>query len=320
LFTTLSLADIASALVRDRPHHPSLAPGWGGPWDGDGSNLGQWNAPPPVSDPVILPASGHYPERLHARYYYFESPKWLREMYPNGSERETHTLQAIDVLISRVAGSRSEHLCLFSAHDSAKVAAGAYSSMQTLVVAADSHATTQINSSPIDFADPDVFLWLLTQLRDRPNLTGDTSLVRIDSISGQDSGSRLTQLTKGVSFDRPAFLTAIADVDRLGPGRLKIVDKNLKARWVFDLWVDGSFKLVSGLVRYRSGPTEDQKRWMAVQDLAYRIIPLIKAAYVGDREWDSNGRTAEVDRAIAALLERYGDRFPRASQAQDSPS
>lgn len=312
LLTSLTLVQIGQALVKSRPHHPSLTAGWGGPWDGDGSNLGMWNAAPPVSDPTILPADDLLPERLHARYYYFESPKWLRDSRPDGTELEQHTLQAIDVLVSRVPGSATKFLCLFSTHDSAKVGAGAYKSMQAQLLGDDARSMMQISSSDINLEEPDIFLWLLTRLRDAPVLASSITLARIDSISGQDSGSRLTELTKGVSFDRPAFLTAVADVDRLGPARIKIIDSHLKARWVFDLWVDGSFKLVTGLVRYRSGPTEDEKRWLAVHHLAYRVIPALKKAYIGDEEWDDSGRSKEVERAVQALISRYQNRFPSA--------
>jgi hypothetical protein len=155
-------------------------------------------------------------------------------------------------------------------------------------------------------------LWLLVRLRDNASLGTHISLARIDSISGQDAGRRLTQLTQGVDFDRPSFLTAVADVDRLGPARLKIIDSELRARWVFDLWVDGSFKLVNGMVRYRSGPSEDHKRWLSVHDLAYRVIPLLKQSYRSDQAWADTGRSAEVERAVRALTDRYQRRFPDA--------
>lgn len=270
------------------------------------------NAEPPRTAPLIIPATDRHPERLHARFYFYESPKYLRDEYPTASEQEQHQLLAIDVLISRVAGTASQFLMLFSASDSNRVKRGPYSSLQTQILAADASAVSQIDSSPLHLITPDIFLWLLTKLR-QPQLDQDTTLAKIESVAGEDSGYRVTALTKGVDLDRPAFLTAVAEVDRLGPARLKLINKPMRGRVMFDLYLNGGFRLVTNSTRYRDVQDDgEEKRWRAVNDLAYVLIPLIQRLYKNDSEWSTTGRTAEVRRAVNAILDRYRDRFPDA--------
>lgn len=311
LITSLTLEEMGRALSRHPPHLASLTSGWGGPIDGASSMLGVRNAAAPQSAPAILPAEGGYPKRLHARYYFYESPFFLREQFPDAPAVEQHRLNAIDVLVSQVPGKPAHYLCLFSAFDSSKVATGPYANLTTIILGEDAAALTRIETSDLDLEDPDVFLWLLSRLR-TPDIGPYTKLARIDSIAGEDGGKRLTAISKGVDFDRPAFLTAVADVDKLGPARIKLIDTEIRARVVFDLYVNGKVKIATSVTRYREHPNQTEKRWLAVHDLAYRFVPMIRDAYADDTTWESTGRSAEVSRAIKSIWERYKDRFPKA--------
>jgi hypothetical protein len=128
-------------------------------------------------------------------------------------------------------------------------------------------------------------------------------------LAGTDSSKRLTALTKGVDFDRPAFLVAVAEVDQLGPARLKLIDKPLKARFMFDLSANGSFKLITSQSGYRGLPKDDKMRWDAVHDLAFNLIPKLNAVYRADRTWSASKRDAEIRSAVDALIARYQSRL-----------
>lgn len=313
LTTSLSLDEISAALVMNRPNHSSLAPGWGGPGVTP-SELGMRATPPPVSDPVLLAATSSYPERLHARYYFFVSSPQLRESYGHLSDQEQHVLAAIDVLVSKVAGSKDTYLCVFSSRNSADLGRGAYKSFQTQVVGADTSAQTALSDSHLNFEHADVFFWMLTRTRDTPDLDVSTKFARVEAVAGQDNARRLTSLSKGVDFDRPAFLVAVADNEQLGPIRVKIQDKTLKARFTIDLWTDGSFKLVTSKSGYRSRPNDEAMRASAVNDLIYTLLPKIRDSYRGDKAWSSTKRDQEVAAAIKSLVHRYQAKLPKSSK------
>lgn len=318
LSTTLDLEGIGAALIKLRPSLAGLRSGWSGPTTGQSSMINARNAEAPRTRPLIIPADDRHPERLHARYYFYETPKYLRDEYPNGSEQEQSLLRAIDVLVSRVDGTMSQFLVLFSAADTNVVARGPYKSMQAQMLGADDNSSMKIDSSQLHLGDADIFLWLLTRLRN-PDLGGGTILAKIESVAGEDKGSRVTALSKGVDLDRPAFLIAVADVDKLGPVRLKLINKPMRGRVVFDLALNGSFRLVNNGVRYRDIQTDGEaKRWAAVNDLAHVLIPQLIAGYKADKTWAATGRSAEVRRAVEAILARYRDRFPDAQAVEAS--
>lgn len=318
LITSAPLHEIAAALVRDRPDHATLAPGWGGPALGTDVALGYRNVPAPVSDPVLLPAENGYPERLHARFYFFRSDATLKRQFSDRAPAEWHTLEAIDVLISPVPEASSEYLCLISARQST-LAARPWMSLLAQVNSIDDRSIGAFESSVISLEDPDVFLWLLMRVRDEPTLDGTTSVIKVDRIYGRDNAKRLTSLSQGVDFDRPAFLVAVAEKDRLGPARIKLADVAIDARFELDLSSNGGFRVLQDGTHYRDA-VGDETRWRAVHDLAYKLIPKIRAAYLKDTEWFESTRESEIRKSVAALLERYTARSDPDNSSTDGPA
>ncbi|QCR39668.1 hypothetical protein C1N74_03985 [Microbacterium sp. SGAir0570] len=315
LITTTSLREISDALVQNRPVHATLEPGWGGPALGTDVALGYRNVPAPVSDPILLPAENGYPERLHARYYFFKPDSTLRRQFSDRDPAEWHTLEAIDLLISRVPGSSSEYLCLISARQST-LAARPWMSLLNCVGSVDDRLTGAFETSVVSLEDADVFLWLLTRVRDQPTLDSATSVTKVDRIYGRDNAKRLTSLSQGVDFDRPAFLVAVAEKDRLGPARIKLADVAIDARFELDLSSNGAFRVLQDGTHYRDS-VGDETRWRAVHDLAYKLIPKIRAAYLADHEWFESKRESEIRKSVTALLQRYTARSAPDARAAD---
>lgn len=323
LITTLTLEEIAEALTKEPPKHASLTPGWTGPTSG-ASGLGLANVAPPKADMVILEAGEGYPRRLHARYYFFKVDSTLKSEHGTKDQKIIHKLDALDLFVSETGDGSNKKLCLFSSANDDTMAP-AYKSLDELVRSEDTAAQSTFDSSPLTFGDPDVFLWLLTRRRDDAKFDDLVSLMKIDRISGQDAHRRLTALSKGVDFDRPSFLVAVADVETLGPARLRVRDLGADSRLYFDLKVNGAFAVISSQTTYRNMLDSDRVRLTAVQDLAYRILPLIRETYLKDQEWRDTGRDAEFLKAAKALIDLYTAKYgPRldslASAAEESLS
>jgi hypothetical protein len=314
LITALSLQELAASLLLKRPDQGSLSSGWGGPTGASPTLLGVRNVAPPISDPTLIPADDDHPERLHARYYFFRTTSQLREVYEDGTDQEQHVLDAIDVFISRENDSSASYLMLFSSSNSAIVATGPFASLREQVLAADPSATTSISASDLHLTTPDIFLWLLTRMR-QPQLDSLTTLAGIDAVSGQDSSYRVTALTDGVDFDRPAFLVAVAELEHLGPVRVMLKHGATKSRVTFDIWVDGSFRLITSQSHYSMTSAEDM-RLRAVADLAYIRIPLMKNLYGEDDAWRETGRDAEILAAARSLIERYRLKYPSLAEQE----
>ncbi|WP_146086907.1 MULTISPECIES: hypothetical protein [unclassified Rathayibacter] len=301
------LATLLRAMSAQPPSHSSLRGGWASTVDLQ-SNLGVLNAAPPPSVPEIVPATAQYPERLLARYYYFVENAKAREARPTASAQEISVLQAIDVLIS--AEGPNKFLVLFSSRTMAELAPKIFKSLRQLFLEADEDALLTTRTSSLDFDQPDLFLWLARRARDNPSLDGDTELRMIEAMSGQDHSSRLTVISNGVDFDRPAFLTAVAEVEQLGPAKIAMVDTRLDARLHLELWPNGSFSVITSKTHYRNIVDSRTERLQSVFDLAYTIIPKVVSIYRGDEEWQRSGRSQEILAAARALIERYQRMYP----------
>lgn len=303
LVTKLDLAGIGAALTAERASLAALSGGWSGPVAE--SRIGYRNEPAPVADPVLIPATDEFPERLHARFYYYISPSYLRNEYPNATDQERSLLQAIDVWVSKVSGTKSTYLALFSTRHVNEAKAGPYEAFDRLIKKVDPEASTTITGGAAAFDEPDVFLWLLKKNRDSPLIHGGLRIGRIEKLSGEDGARRLTALSNGVDFNRPGFLVAVAEADRLGPIRVQLRLLTKQAKVTYDLYSNGSAALYWSGSHYRHIPDEQEARQSAVADLYYHALPDLLEAYEDDDDWDRVGRAAEIKAAADALIARY---------------
>ncbi len=302
LVTRLSLAEIRDAIASAPPSLARLAPGWSGPVQD--SRLGMRNTQPPVAQPVILAATAEYPERLHARFYYFDFPAIFQDVYSQGSEQERSQIAAIDVWITADAARSSAYTMIWSTRNTPE-ADKPFKSLLALIRAVDPVATASLNGGPFYFNEPDVFLWLLVRARENPALDAGVELVRIDAVSGTDHSARVTSLSRGVDFNRPAFLVAVAEAEQLGPVWVRFKVAAEKSRMGYQSRSDGSVAPVAIATHYHKVVDSGETHERAIADYYFRLLPLVLKLYSEDVQWKSVTRAAEIRAAAVALIERY---------------
>ena len=313
--TTLGLAEIRAALMTSGPDHATLTGGWASN-DDTGSNLRQFNAAPPASDPILVPATQTEPEHLLARYYF-----WVRDARAvadsgNATEQELHRLDAIDVLVVESApgtfiavfSSRNvKELNLGSSHhglDTTKPI-GALTSFESKIKAADGRATVQHDRSPLAHQNAEFFLWLMERWRDQQQLEPRIRLVAVNGLNGQDQSRRTTQLQQDVDFYRVGLLTAIAESDTLGPVKVAFKDEIAGVKLDVELFVDGGFAFHLGRSFYPNIIEKPLIRLTAVKDLVFTYIPVLRDLYANDTDWVNTRRAAFIHDAFIRLADRY---------------
>jgi hypothetical protein len=317
LTTAHSLEDIRDTLLARRPTAGTLEPAWGSP-EGTTHLLGSRYVTPPVGIPEVKEADSRFPRRIHMRYFYYARSRDLeKHAEADASERDVNILNAVDLIISQVQAD-AQYQLLFSTTNTQLLNKGALGSIIESLAAVDKSSAARLQDSPIQFENADLFLWLMVRTRDAPDLGEGLVLTRIDAVSGQDQSDRITALSKGVDFERPSFLVAVAEAERLGPMRVRLKEAELDARFGFDLYTSGAFSPQKANTHYRS-PSEDLEEGLrATMDLAFDIIPRLLEAYRGDSTWSEVGRTREIVAAAKALIARYQKMYPDMRSAEEA--
>jgi hypothetical protein len=306
LTANVTLSTFRAALLEHRPQHASLTAGWASVED-QGSNLRRSNVAPPVSDPEILPAEGQYPERLLARYYYFQQLPQLVQSLPDGTEQEHRVLEAVDVLISAFPDREHAFQILFATRNGS-VLNGIVRDLRQIVRGLDEKGTLRLDGGANAF-NPDLFLWLLVRARDDKQLDASTRISDVIAVNGRDNSHRGTFLSDGVDFDRPAFLVAVAEIDQLGPVRLELRDDSLNAKVTAEIYASGVFSVLKGQTHYPDIVSDPETRLKSVQDFAYNLLPKLRAIYGADTVWDTTRRAQEIRDAAYSLIARYEQKY-----------
>lgn len=304
----LTLAEIASKLSRRKPKLDGRVGGWAGIEDA-GSNMGLQNVAPPESDPVLGTVGEAGVPALFARYYFWQPVPSVVRASDDSDIDGYRKLDALDVIVTEAAGGRltivisSRNVQLLNRRD------GALKDLEGLLRLSDSTIRLERETSELRLLDADIFLWLAAQLRDEPQLSAHLLLDRIISVSGTDAVSRSSYLKSGVDFDRPNFLTAVAEADTLGPMEVVLVaDRASGARdsFGFALHKDGGFELRKNDVQYSSPLEVEVKMVRASRELAYDLIPQINGLYGTDGGWPE-ARVALIRGVMDGLARRYKD-------------
>jgi hypothetical protein len=304
--TASTLEEIRAAMIAAPPQHATLTGGWASMANA-GSNINVPGGNPPQSEPVVVPASGPIPETLRARFYSWAPPPARTVEIPEYNPHTFRRLQAIDVLIHVVD---AEHIGIVASSRSSTTLFrrdGAIASLQNILQAGD--ATIKINrsASPFALADADIFLWLTVQRRDQPQLASD---LRLDLVSGMrsiDTASRTADLRVDVGFDRPNFLTAVAELDQLGPIEISFARTfgDEVQSFVAEVFLDGGFTIRRNNLHFSTVADAETLMLDAALVLTYSLIPRINKAYVDDSEaWLLRRREVILD-AMRELESRY---------------
>lgn len=300
LSTTASLQELRDAMVDRPPTHHDLEPGWASTND-HGSNLKQYDAAPPASDPRIEPED-NYPERLVSRLYYFVHDTRVSNDLPEASEQRVHFLDAVDVVITKNAPGK--YLVLCSSRTSVELRR-IERALTEVALSLDDKAAVTTRDSLIAFESPDVFLWLAVQARDKPVMHPDWELLQIFDISGTDMAWGTNYMRRDVDFGRPAFLTAVAEGDSLGPAKLVFKREVTEAKLDLQLFQDGGFTIHVSRTTYRHIPVEEEMRLTAVLDVAFDLVPMTATLHEEDTHWQTTQRDETIAAARDTLRQRY---------------
>lgn len=303
----VTLEQLRHAFIGRKPSHATLEPGWAS-MDNTSSNINVRNAAPPSTDPEFLPAAGHHPRRLAARYYYFQTNRQLQRNFPDGSPQEQHVVGAFDVLASDAGPDR---LMLLLSSRSPAAAGKLIKDLRQIIADIDESARLEIDGGPLAFT-PDLFFWLIVRARDNQQLNATTSLDAVLAVNGHDKTNRATLLSDGVDFNRPALLVAVAEIEQLGPVRISLRSTSLNAKVTADVWATGTFSVLKGQTHYSDQVDSPEQRLESIQDFAYELLPELIRVYTNDAEadWGDTRRQEEILSAARDIVARYRRLYP----------
>lgn len=303
--SAMSLEEIRDTMAQWPPKFDDLTGGWAS-MNNHQSNLGLIGLAPPSSAPVIEAATDDLPEMLKARFYYWQPPPAGIKDREDYDPHATRRLAAIDVIITEV---NSEHIGILLSTRSRQLLnqrGGVVASLQDVLQRGDNSIRIDRQKSHLELQATDIFLWLTVQRRDKPLIAPDLRLDTVSGISGRDASSRTADLRAGVDFDRPNFLTAVAEADTLGPIDLSFVQyigqdtRSFRAK----VFVDGGFEIHKSELHFPTILDGEDLMVEATLILAYSLIPRINNLYVADADWVDR-RMEVIESAMDDLAQRY---------------
>lgn len=306
--TAMSLEEIRDAMTDERPSLSGFRGGWAS-MNNYQSNLRRAGVEPPVSAPVIEPASDLLPEMLKARFYYWDpAPSGLADQADH-DPLTTRRLNAIDVLITETAAGQIGILFSTRTRSYLNRSDGAIASLNKILQSKDATIKIERFKSHLELEDADIFLWLTVQHRDAQQLAPDLHLDDVSGISSRDQALRTADLRSGVDFQRSNFLTAVAEVDTLGPIDISFVRHVGSDNHTYEVkvHVDGGFEIRRNAIHLPDSLNMTDVMLETSMLLAYSLIPRINALYVADADDWKDKRVVVIESAMTALEERYRD-------------
>lgn len=284
------------------------------PWtDISGSAWGSvYDDPDPVGRPGttridagnagIAKEAAYTPEHFRARVYWRESDRKARELLGKTSGPEILRIAAADVLISESV-EPNEYLCLISLRDSSTIKAHVVPALEAMLRASDADATVKAGDSPLALTDSDFFRWLLYRGHEDPKLNDHIIVTVVRDVAGKDGQKRPTSVTRGADLDRPELIALImaAHVD-FGPIKVAVNDTELNLEAEFELRDDGGFNVIMQRSEYKPEDLpRDEKGLQVVTDLAFKVVPEMRACWNADKAWRDTNREKSIDDAIAVM-------------------
>lgn len=297
--TSATLAQLQQEMLQQRPNHSITKPGWSS-IDDDTSLLNTISPPPQLSDPVVDVASSIYPERLLGRLYFWAAdPGVRRALGTTASAQQTHRLRAVDFMFSRVD---DDTLMVVISTRNVHEQQAVKPPLESLVRTVDNQALVQMDTSPLDLYDDDIFMWLLHRSAANTQLTQGLKLDKIREITSQDVLSRGANLSHGVDLSRRELLALITnDAIRFGPAKIVVQYDHTNAYLDFELYKDGGFSLNAKGSQYAAVMSRSVIGPQAMQDLVFGVIPTLHNAFTFDASWVSSDRTAFLDTCLQGL-------------------
>jgi hypothetical protein len=281
---TTTLQDLRMAMIETKPVHNTFSSGWGSTED-DPTWLRRGNFAPAAGDPFIIEGFRDYPDVLAARLYWFKLDS-AASLYlgdaPTGAQR--YSLQGIDVLIS--AKPTGGFTVLLTTRDARDQNRYVLSPLRSLFTAVDQDSSVHADSSPLEFASPDFFLWLIYRALNNSQLTDDIELETLRDARTQDRRFRGASFTNGIDPDRREVLSLLmSPSSKFGPVKLLLRDEEIGLTVDFELFLDGGFSITQGESFYDDDDMLPHQRLYSVLDLAHHIVPALRTAYENETHW-----------------------------------
>lgn len=302
--TTMTLEQIRDKLAELPPQLSTFTGGWASTGNA-GSNMGVANVAPPRSEPELLPADGYLPRMIRARYYYWDK-LYTPRAAASPAQADINVLHGLDVVITE-AGSGSISILVSSRNMTlVRRRTGAAKSLEGVLRKADDTIRVDFKTSALALKDTDIFLWLAVQKAEQPQIDEEIKIDLLSGISGTDASMRTADLRASVDFDRPNFLTAVAETDTLGPIQLSFVRHQGSERSSFKLRLhaDGGFEINKAGISYSDFQSNDAMMLRASYQLAFELIPRLNKLYSDDVAWPAK-RVEVISDAMQTLTDRY---------------
>ncbi|MBB2974480.1 hypothetical protein FHX49_000021 [Microbacterium endophyticum] len=298
--TSADLPSIAAQMARKPPSYEGLVPGWGTPWD-DEDGLGNFTGPPPTGAPVVDPEAAEWPSRVIGRLYYWTPDRTARRFVQSDQPGAAQRLRACDFLISTLA--EGSLMVAMSSRNRAEQDRTFEPALRSLIQSVDSQAQIQMDTSPIDLNDPDIYMWMLNRLGSNPHLGQGLELLSVREITSRDPLARGANLSQGVDLTRRELQALITnDSIEFGPAKVVLHHEETDATFDFEVFIDGGFTVHTTETHYRESMARSAVGWRAVADLSYRVIPALRDAYRADNElWKDVDRRDFIAQCLVGL-------------------
>lgn len=274
---------------------------WGAPSDDTDDLLGVHNVLPRTGRAEVVDY-GHDFSTLRFRLYWqaFDNQAY-KLLGESASDGRVHRLGAVDIIV--VLGVESgEHHVLVTSRNRAQMNRHILPALRSLYGSVDESSTVYADSSPYALGDDDFFRWILAAYHGNQQVSPRFRIPEVRSVSSEDAFTRAAALTNGVESDRADFQAVIVKGGRIGPVKFTIDDADLGLVADLELFEDGGFTVRTTESFYRSGPLDrDVLGPLIVTDLAFDVLPELRAVHAADVAWRSTRRQAYVDDARDSL-------------------
>ena len=301
--TAMTLEEIRQAMIMAPPILSEFTGGWASISD-EGSNLRGVGVAPAPSEPVLTEKTPSLPSMLQARFYFWD----VAQTHLRGQDPlQTRKLNAVDVIITMVSDSRIGILVSSRTNAVLGGKGKVLDSLNQILQKKDETIKIERGQSHLRLLDEEIFLWLAVQQRDKPQLSPSLSLDAISGINSQDESRRTAELKLGVDFERPNFLTSVAESDTLGPIDVCFtkIEANLNYMYDIRIHIDGGFEFRKSGLHFPDPNIDDEIFLSTSIYLAYSLIPSVNRLYIDNLDTWSTQRTNEIKKAITALNTRY---------------
>lgn len=304
IHSPLSLHEIAGAMSENKPSPLDLIPGWGALTDDPdiiGMLANRFEAN--VGQPHIQPQDDLLPERLEARFYWWDLDKSALRYEGYESKHDAMKANAVDIVLT--AGGQDEMVAFVSTKNASQIANDVIPQLEYISSQPSSSNSSSSAAEAYDDVDPDFFFWLVFRALNESEISSNLQIIELREAHSQDHAHRGTRLSQGVDPSRGEFLALLAqNTTEFGPVKITIGSQFPDA--VIDCELDfyRKFSLIRGRSEFEGAPegaTPEQVNVLLAMQLANNTFPDLIEAWRSDSAWTAEARQSYRDRSRTEL-------------------